>query len=87
MMAFVLNSATFVWLLLVMATCLTGWLAETEHGVRWAVIAMLLIASAKIWLIMQHFMELKSAPPAWRLTLAVWLVIVTAVVLSDYWLF
>lgn len=84
MKAWLMNRATLVWLLLVSATCLTGWLAETERGVRWAVVAMLLIASAKIWLIMQNFMELRHAPLPWRLGLGAWLVAVTAIVLSPY---
>lgn len=86
MSAVILNRATVVWLLLVTATCLTGWLAETERGLRWASIAMLLIASVKIWLIMRNFMELRTAPLAWRLGLGAWLTIVTAIVLSNYWL-
>lgn len=78
--------ATLVWLLLVSATCITGWLAETERGRRWATISIVLIASVKIWLIMREFMELKSAPIAWRVILIVWLAGVTAIVLSNYWL-
>lgn len=87
MSGFLFQRVTLVWLLLVTATCLTGWLAETERGMRWAVIAMLLIASVKIWLIMQHFMELRTAPLPWRLGLGAWLVAVTAIVTADYWLF
>lgn len=80
-----LNPATAVWVILMSATCLTGWLAEAEHSMRSAEITILLIASAKIWLIMQHFMELKAAPLAWRLILASWLVMVAGIVLSSYW--
>lgn len=80
------NRDTAVWLLLVTATSITGWLAETERGLRAASIAMLLIASTKIWLIMQNFMELRTAPLAWRLGLGAWLTIVTTIVLSNYWL-
>lgn len=81
MNSIVLSIPTRIWLLLVMATGVTGWLAETEHGTRWSVMVVLLIASLKIWLIMQHFMELKSAPTVWRRAFAVWLATVTAIVL------
>jgi len=73
---------TIVWAVLMTATCLSVWLAETERGMRWATITILLIASVKIGLIMHHFMELKSAPLPWRLAMGVWLVIVTGIVLA-----
>lgn len=73
-----------VWLLLLTATGLTTWLTETEHGVHWATLAILTIASAKIGLIMAQFMELKTAPAAWRWVFTLWLGVVTAIVLSGF---
>lgn len=83
MRAVMRNPLSLVWLVLVAATCLAGWLAENESGARWAVVAVLSIASAKMWLIMRHFMELKTAPLAWQLAMAGWLAGVTCIVLAG----
>lgn len=81
MKAFIRHPATAVWIVLMVATCLSGWLAEIERGIYWATITILLIAAAKIGLIMYEFMELKSAPLPWRFAMGTWLVIVTGIVL------
>jgi hypothetical protein len=74
---------TVVWVLLIGATVSAGWLAENERGVRWAGMAMLLIASAKIGLIVSHFMEVRFAPFKWKGIFAAWLCLVTAAVLAS----
>lgn len=82
MRAFVRHPATIVWIILMAATCLSGWLAETDRGVRWATVTILLVASVKTGLIMHEFMELKSAPLPWRVAAGAWLLIVTSIVLA-----
>jgi len=78
-----LPALTLVWLMLMAATVTTGWLAENDRSIRWAVNAMLSIAVVKIWLIMWNFMELKAAPVAWRLVFAAWLAGVATIVLAG----
>ena len=77
---------TLVWMVLVVATVLAGWLAQTHRGIHWAALLIVLIASAKIHLIMNHFMELRSAPVGWRIAMSAWLLVVTCVVTSGYWM-
>lgn len=77
---------TLVWMALVAATVLAGWLAETHRGIHWAALLIVLIAAAKIQLIMHHFMELGSAPARWRIAMGAWLLVVTSVVTSGYWM-
>jgi hypothetical protein len=73
-----------VWALLVLATLLTGWLAETRAGLHWVAIVIILIASTKIAVVMSEFMELRTAPVVWQLVMGGWLLVVTAVVLSGH---
>jgi hypothetical protein len=73
-----------VWAPLVLATLLTGWLAETRAGLHWVAIVIILIASTKIAVVMSEFMELRTAPVVWRLVMGGWLLVVTAVVLSGH---
>jgi hypothetical protein len=63
------SPTTAVWALLVLATLLTGWLAETHAGLHWVAIVIILIASTKIGLVMSEFMELRTAPVVWRLVM------------------
>ena len=82
MMRLARHPATIAWVALMAATCISGWLAETERGIHWATVAILLIASVKIGLIMHEFMELKTAPLPWRLAMGTWLLTVTGIVLT-----
>jgi Prokaryotic Cytochrome C oxidase subunit IV len=75
---------TAAWVLLVLATLLTGWLAETRAGLHWVAIVIILLASTKIAIVMSEFMELRTAPLVWRLVMGSWLLIVTTVVLSGH---
>lgn len=79
--------ATLVWLALLGATGLAWWLAEghstTAHLASALVIA---IAGFKSRLIVLHFMELRSAPLAWRLLIEGWVVGVVAMIAIGYWL-
>jgi hypothetical protein len=75
---------TAVWATLVLATLLTGWLAETRAGLHWVAIVIILIASTKIAMVMSEFMELRTAPIVWRLVMGGWVLLVTAVVLSEH---
>jgi hypothetical protein len=78
--------ATRVWLLLVVATGLTYWIAE-GHGVpaQVAATAAILIAGFKARLVFLHFMELRVAPWPWRLAFEAWIVLSVSFILIGYW--
>lgn len=71
---------TAVWLALLATTALTAVLSETQYAESWATSVILLIASVKIALVIAYFMELKTAPRAWQAAYAIWLTMVTAIV-------
>lgn len=74
-----------VWMTLMGATCVSTWMLS-QDGVTPAVaaIGILLIAAAKVHLVMQYFMELRVAPLAVRSVFASWIVASTAVILVGY---
>jgi hypothetical protein len=81
--------ATGVWLLLMVATGLSWWLGtdseawiEAHH--RAATIVLMLIAFGKVQLIIDHFMEVRTAPAALRLILLAWVVLALGVILGLY---
>lgn len=84
MSALLVNAGTRVWLILVVATGLTTAIFEADHGVAWATIAILVIASVKIALIIGYFMEVRSAPRSLQIACGVWLVAVTAIVIVGF---
>jgi heme/copper-type cytochrome/quinol oxidase subunit 4 len=74
------RTLTAVWLALLTATAFTAFLTETGRGNSWATSAILVIASAKIGLIMTTFMELDAAPRRMQLAFGLWLTTVTSIV-------
>lgn len=79
--------ATRVWLLLMLATALTYWLAD-GHGVpaHLAATAALLIAGLKARLVFLDFMELRHKPWPWRLAFEAWALVSVAAILAGYWM-
>lgn len=78
-----------VWLLLVMATCLSLWLGENRipaASVGLATSLLIALALIKIRLVMHYLMEVRTAPFALRCVLDVWLVVAGTAILSVYWL-
>jgi len=76
---------TFVWLILVLATCASTWWLSSDGGaVVLASVAILAIAGIKVRLIMIHFMELGRAPWGWRLVFEVWVVVVVLAIQAVY---
>jgi hypothetical protein len=77
-----------VWLvcgLLVGATLLGFALAEGFAPARIAASAAIVLAAIKIHLVFDHYMELRWHHRPLRQVLAVWLVLVTAILLITYW--
>ena len=79
------HGSSVVWMALICATALAAWLAGAHRGFHCAAILILLIASTKIYLIMNYFMELGSAPIRWRMAMGAWLFVMTSIVTSAYW--
>ena len=63
-----MDPAVIVWLVLVLATFLSWWLAtERWHGGGdLGAVAILIVAAVKIRAVGLHFMELRDAPPLLR---------------------
>ena len=81
------RSGALVWLALVCATAMSGWLVEHDQvPARLATTAVLLIASFKARLVFLNFMELAAAPWAWRLVLELWVVLAAGTIIAGYWI-
>ena len=84
-MALLLRPASLVWLVLMLATCITTWwLPKGTAATAATTVLILLIAAIKIRLVLMHFMELRHAPIRWRLLFEAWVVVVTIVLVSLY---
>jgi hypothetical protein len=67
--------STLVWLILILATCITWWLGTGhtgERGATWEVSSLVVIACVKIHLVGYEFMELRSAPSILRFAFSAW---------------
>jgi heme/copper-type cytochrome/quinol oxidase subunit 4 len=86
MRGLVVQPATLVWIVLMLATCLTWWSAKggAVPPIEATAIVMV-VAAVKARLVILHFMKLKGAPPSWRLLFEGWVVVSTAVILGGYW--
>jgi Prokaryotic Cytochrome C oxidase subunit IV len=83
------SSTTIVWLLLLLASGLSYWLGAqaptaTERIHTAAMVGVLVIAFAKIWLIIRYFMEVRFGPRWLRLLLDIWVLAVLAAVTILY---
>lgn len=80
------TKSSLVWLALVCATLGSGLLAE-RHGLgRWTFYWILLFALFKARLVLLHFMELASAPPALRITFELWIAACVVMIGALHWL-
>jgi caa(3)-type oxidase subunit IV len=76
---------TWVWLGLVVLTCVTTWgLSQNLFSPAVAVVGNFLIASVKVSYVMLDFMELRDAPIPVRVAFQAWPVAVAAMILG-YW--
>ena len=81
------RQATGTWLLLVTATLISWWLVERRGiGAHIATTAALLIAGFKARMVLQHFMELRTAPPIWRAVFDAWVVVFISAIMAGYWI-
>ena len=77
---------SLVWALLVIASLASAALAEGNTPPRLGATAAILIAAAKIDLIIGQYMELRWSHRPLRLLLACWLAVVTLILLAGIWL-
>ena len=76
---------TWVWLGLVVLTCVTTWgLSQNLFSPAVAVVGNFLIASVKVSYVMLAFMELRCAPIQVRVAFQAWPVAVAAMILG-FW--
>ncbi|MFN3884328.1 MAG: cytochrome C oxidase subunit IV family protein [Rhodocyclaceae bacterium] len=75
-----------LWVALLVATVLTWLIGKTGYAGPAAVIAILVIAALKGWMIIQDFMGLRRVRLLWRGIVQGWLLATLAVILIAYWL-
>lgn len=82
----ILQNPHRTWLILVLATATTFWVG-VEGGIGLAAGAVTFgITWIKARLVVLDFMELRHAPPLWRRIIEGWLIAVTALLLTAYYL-
>jgi caa(3)-type oxidase subunit IV len=84
-MAVLRERVTWVWLGLMVLTCLTTWgLSKNLVSPAVAVVGNFLIAAVKVRYVMLDFMELRQAPVPVRAAFEAWPVVVTAIILGVW---
>ena len=83
------SSTTTVWLVLLAASAASLWLGADapspgNRGHTAAIVGVLAIAFAKIWLIVRYFMEVRFGPRWLRIVMDVWVVGVFAAITALY---
>jgi hypothetical protein len=82
------NSATVIWLVLVLATALSWWFgthnAEAAGAHRTATLSVMLLAFVKVHIVITHFMEVRTAPLWLKLVCESWVVIVCGIIIVLY---
>jgi caa(3)-type oxidase subunit IV len=73
-----------VWTALIVATVASWWLGD-DHGPRRAAsVGILLLAFGKVYLVAEHFMDVRRAPLVLRLLVAGWTVTITTTLVVMY---
>lgn len=75
---------TIVWALLMAATCVSWYLGDGHGTTRLVSVLVVLTGFAKVALIGEHFMELRTAPPQMRFVFLGWCVVVPTVLCGMY---
>lgn len=77
--------AGLAWVALVAATLGSWWLAEHHGAGVWTVSLVMSVAAFKVRLVLLHFMELNSAPRAWRLAFGAWTLASVGLIVALWW--
>ncbi len=75
---------TKVWVALVSATLLSWVAAEAGETAQLAAVAVLVIAAAKVGLVVRHFMDVGRGSGSWGYFFTSWVVAVTGVMVVSY---
>lgn len=75
---------TIVWLVLMAATGVSWWLGDGHASTDVAAVLVIVTGFAKVALIGEHFMELRSAPWQLRFAFLGWCLVVPAILLGIY---
>ena len=75
---------TIAWLIVAGTIAVLAVLTATTRVPQPVTYAILLLAAAKVAVVMSEFMELRIEPRGWRIAAAAWLVAVTAVLLITF---
>lgn len=90
MTGFLRNTLTHVWAFLTAITVLSWWVGRaggTEFQMNaWVTATVLVIAAVKAQLVIQYFMEVRTAPQWLKRTAYGWVGVVLLLLLGSYWL-
>ncbi|MGQ0632461.1 MAG: cytochrome C oxidase subunit IV family protein [Sporichthyaceae bacterium] len=75
---------TIVWAVLMVATLISWWLGDGHGATKLAAVLVIVTGFAKVALIGDHFMELRSAPPQLRWAFMGWCIVVPAIMCGIY---
>ena len=75
-----------IWIALMVATVLTWFIGKSGQMGTGAVVAILVIAALKGWMIIYDFMALRRVRLLWRGAVLGWLLATLALILLAYWL-
>jgi hypothetical protein len=86
MQALLQTRVTLVWLLLVGATVLSWEMGHGAgfHELRYASVAIIIVAFIKVRFVIMEFMEIRTAPLFMRVIAQVWLVAICATLITLY---
>jgi hypothetical protein len=76
--------AVLVCLVLIAATLVSVWLGDGHGARRAATVTVIAVAVAKVHLVGQHFMGLRTAPVGLRVAFAAWLVLIGGLLIGMY---
>jgi hypothetical protein len=75
---------TIVWAVLMAATCVSWYLGDGHGATKLVAVLVVLTGFAKVALIGEHFMELRTAPPQLRFGFLGWCALVPTVLCGIY---
>jgi hypothetical protein len=81
------TSTTAIWLLLVVATCISWWFGESPNADQYRIVttvSVLFIAFIKIRFVIMHFMEVRHAPFVLVVLCNAWVILVFLAVSGLY---
>lgn len=75
---------TLVWAVLMVATLISWWLGDGHGATKLAAVLVIVTGFAKVALIGEHFMELRTAPPQLRWAFHGWCLVVPSILCGLY---